>query len=138
MSKLTAICYRLFQGEEPAVDAAESDETHDFGGELALTFQNGQKIFVSWVGEPVQYAIGTKDSSHFLPDAQLTDFDVSGTAMWADLIGQDVALQFTAPDNQVLTVSSVIGHVLLCSFERGGWWADEVTVCKQAPAPYDA
>ncbi len=120
------------------MEAAVGDETHDFGGELALTFQDGQKIFVSWVGEPVQYAIGTKDSSHFLPDAQLTDFDVSGSAMWANLIGQDLALQFTAPDNQVLTVSSVAGRVLLCSFELGGWWADEVTVCKQAPAPYDA
>lgn len=120
------------------MDAAESDEIHNFGGELALTFQDSQKIFVSWVGEPVQYAIGAKDSSYFLPDAQLTDFDVSGSAMWADLIGQDVALQFTAPDNQVLTASSATGHVLLCSFERGGWLAAEVTVCKQAPAPYDA
>lgn len=98
MSKLTAICYRLFQSEEPAVHAAERDETHEFGGELVLTFQDGDKIFVSWVGEPVQYAIGIKDSSHFLPDAQLKDFDVSGSAMWADLIEQDIALKFTPPD----------------------------------------
>jgi hypothetical protein len=138
MSKLTAICYRLFEGEESAVDAAERDETHDFGGELVLSFQDGQKLFASWVGEPVQYAIGTKDSSHYLPSAQLTDFDVSASVMWADLVGQDVSLDFIAPNNQVLKVSSATGHLLLCSFERGGWYADEVTVCKQAPAPYDA
>jgi hypothetical protein len=138
MPKLAAIHYRLFESDKPAVDAAESNETHDFGGELALIFQDGMTIFVSWVGEPVQYAIGTKDSSHFLADAELSDFDVSGSAMWADLVGQDIALQFTAPENQVLTVSSAYGHVLLCSFERGAWWADAVTVCKQASAPYDA
>lgn len=134
MSKLTAVRYRLFEGEELAVDAAERDEVHDFGGELALIFQDEGELFVSWVGEPVQYAIGTKSSSHFLPDARLTDFDVSGSAMWADLIEQDVALQFTAPDRQVLKVSSAAGHVLLCSFERG-WFADEVTVCKLMPSP---
>jgi hypothetical protein len=138
MAKLTAITYRLFQGEEPVVEAASAGEMHDFGGELALSFQDGQTIFVSWVGEPVQYAIGTKDSSHFLPDAQLTDFDVSGTAMWAELIGRDVELQYTASDHQVLEVSSAVGHLLLCSLERGCWWADEVTVCKRVPAPYDA
>jgi hypothetical protein len=138
MSKLTAICYRLFQGEESAVDAAERDETHDFGGELVLTFQDGRKLFVSWVREPVQYAIGIKDSSHFSPDAELTDFDVSGSAAWDDLIRQVVSLHFVAPENQVLKVSSASGHLMLCSYERGGWWADEVTVCKQAPAPHDA
>lgn len=138
MSKLIAICYRLFDGEEPAVEAAESAEIYDFGGELVLTFQDGQRCFVSWVGEPVQYAIGSKDSSHFVLDAQLTDYDVSSTAMWVGLVGQDVLLSFAASDNQVLKVSSATDHVLLCSFERGGWWADEVTVCKQAPAAYDA
>jgi hypothetical protein len=138
MPKLTAICYRLFEGEESAVDSAARDEIHDFGGELVLTFEGGHKSFVSWVGEPVQYAIGTRDSSHFLPDALLTDFDVSDSVMWANLLGQDVTLRFVSPDNQVLKVSSATGHLLLCSFERGGWWADEVTVCKQAPAPYDA
>ena len=138
MPKLTAICYRLFSGEEPSVEAAGRGETHDFGGELVLTFQDGQRCFVSWVSEPVQYAIGTKDSSHFVPDAPLADHYVSGTEMWAGLIGQDVLLSFAAPDSQVLRVSSATDHLLLCSFERGGWCADEVTVCKQAPAPYDA
>ena len=120
------------------MDAAKAGEMHDFGGELALSFQDGQTIFVSWVGEPVQYAIGTKDSSHFVAEAQLTDFDVSGSAMWADLIGRDIALQHVASDNQVLEVSSEAGHIFLCSFEHGGWWADEVTVCKRVPASYDA
>lgn len=137
MPKLIAISYRLFQGEEPVVDAADAGEVHDFGGELALSFHDGQTAFVSWVSEPVQYAIGTRASSHFVPEAQLTDFDVSGTAMWADLIGREVELRYAAPDNQVLEVSSDVGHLLLCSFERGYWWADEVTVCKQLPAPYD-
>jgi hypothetical protein len=120
------------------VHAAARDETHDFGGELVLTFQDDRKVFVSWVGEPVQFAIGTRDSSHFLPDTRLTDFDVSGTAIWANLIGQDVSLRFTALENQVLEVSSTGGRLLLCSYERGGWWADEVTICKEAPVPYGA
>ncbi len=138
MSKLTAICYRLLQGEESAVNAAASGETHDFGGEVVLAFQGGRKLFVSWVSEPVQYAIGTSDSSHFLPDASLTDFDVSTSAIWSDLIGQDVSLRFVAPENQVLEVSSPTARLMLCSYERGHWWADEVTVCKEAPAPYGA
>ncbi|GAA4788423.1 hypothetical protein GCM10023307_11850 [Lysobacter hankyongensis] len=138
MPKLIAICYRLLNGEASAVEAAENNEIHDFGGELVLTFDDGEKSFISWVNDPVQYAIGTKDASHFVPDAELADYDVSDTSMWASLIGQDVSLSFIAANNQVLKVSSAADHVLLCSYERGGWWADEVTVCRQAPAPYGA
>jgi hypothetical protein len=138
MSRLIAICYRLFDHEASAVEAAEKSETHDFGGEIVLTFHNGQKSFVSWVSEPVQYAIGTKDTSHFGPDAELTDYDVSRTGMWAALIGQDVSISFVASENQVLKVSSATDHVLLCSFEQGGWGADEIMVSKQMPEPYDA
>jgi len=138
MPTIIAICYRLFEGEELAIDAARRGEAHDFGGELVLTFQDGQRTFISWVDEPVQYAIGAKESSHFLPNAKLADHDVSGTDMWAGLLGQDVTLSFAAPDNQILKVSSGTDHLLLCSFERGHWWADEVMICKQAPAPYGA
>jgi hypothetical protein len=138
MPRLIAICYRLFSGEVSAVGAAKESETHDFGGELVLTFHDGKRSFISWVNDPVQYAIGTKDTSHFVPDAELADYDVSDSGMWASLIGQDVSLSFIATENQVLKVSSASDHVLLCSYERGGWWADEVTVCKQAPAPYGA
>ncbi|WP_295847316.1 hypothetical protein [uncultured Xanthomonas sp.] len=133
---ITAIFYRLFECDEPALDAAARGETHSFGGEVALTFEDGKKPFVSWVGEPVQYAIGSKDTSYFLPDAALTDVDVSDSAMWADLIGHEVSFQFAAPDNQVLEISSATGRLLLCSLERGHWWADDVTVCKQLPLPY--
>jgi hypothetical protein len=136
MSKLLQCCYRLFECDEPAAAAAARDEAHDFGGELVLTFADGRELYVSWVAEPVQYAIGIKNSSHFLPDTQLGNFDVTGSAMWSDLIGQDVSLHFVAPDNQVLKASSATGHLLICSFERGGWWADEVTVCKQIPTPH--
>ncbi|MBB5874899.1 hypothetical protein [Xanthomonas sp. 3498] len=76
MPKLASIHYRIFEYDEPALDAAARGETHNFGGEVALTFDDGKKLFVSWDGEPVQYAIGSKDTSHFLPDASLTDFDV--------------------------------------------------------------
>ncbi|MBX3713715.1 MAG: hypothetical protein KF800_17275 [Lysobacter sp.] len=138
MPKLTAICYRLFEDEESSADLAARGEIHDFGGELALTFDDGQRLFVSWVSEPVQYAIGIKGASHFLPEARLTDFDVSASAIWAGLIGQEVSLHYIGPDHQVLGVSSATDNLFLCSFERGGWWADAVTVCKQAPAMYGA
>jgi hypothetical protein len=134
MSKLTAIHYRLFDGEETAVASARADEAHDFGGELVLTFEGGLKEFVSWVGEPVQYAIGTKDESHFAPDAGLTEFDVSATSTWAALIGREVTLGFAAADHQVLQISTADAQVLVCSFEHGAWWADALTVCKHLPA----
>jgi hypothetical protein len=81
--------------------------------------------------------MGIGDSTHFVPDARLFDHDVSRTATWVGLIGQEVQLGFAEKDNQILKVSSQDGHVLLCAFERGYWWADQITVCKQVPAPYD-
>ena len=137
MPKLAAVSYRLFEGEEPAIKAARNAETHDFGGELVLTFQGGMKSFISWVSEPVQYAVGVKDESHFEPDASLAEFDVSDAGMWAALIGKELSLRYVGVHNQVLRISSENDHVLVCSYERGGWWADELTICKQMPAPYE-
>jgi hypothetical protein len=137
MPTLAAIRYRLFEGEESVIQAAESGSPHDFGGELVLSFQDGRECFISWVAEPVQYAMGIGDSTHFVPDARLFDHDVSRTATWVGLIGQEVRLGFAEKDNQILKVSSQDDHVLLCAFERGFWWADQITVCRQVPAPYD-
>jgi len=138
MPKLASVSYRLFEGEEPAIEAARHAEPHDFGGELVLTFQDGVRRFVSWVGEPVQYAVGIQEASHFVPDAALSDFDVSGTGMWAGLVGEEVSLGFVAADNQVLKLLSPGGAVFVCSFERGRWWADGLTICREVPVPYDA
>lgn len=134
-ARLAAVSYRVFEGEESIFSEAAAGSTHDLGGEVVLIFQDGQRIFISWVSEPVQYAVGMKKASFFLPEA-LVDCDVSGTQMWAGLVGQEVSLDFVVADNQVLEVSSPTHHVLLCSFERGYWWADELTICREMPAPY--
>jgi hypothetical protein len=138
MPKLLAVRYRLLEGEEAAALSAARNETHDFGGELVLALQGAPDVFISWVSDPVQYSIGTKGDSHFMPDAALTDYDVSTTSMWSGLVGYDVSMDFVAPDNQVLAVSSTKDRLLLCSFERGAWWADEVTICREAPSTYGA
>jgi hypothetical protein len=130
MPKLASVSYRLFEGEEPAIEAARHAEPHDFGGELVLTFQAGLRRFVSWVGEPVQYAVGIQEASHFVPDAALSEFDVSEMGMWAGLVGEELSFAFVAADNQVLKLSSPRGSVFVCSFERGRWWADGLTICK--------
>lgn len=136
MAKLATVSYRVFEGEESVVNDAAVGSMHDIGGEVVMTFQCGQRIFISWVSKPVQYAVGMNNASHFLPDA-LVGCDVSGTEMWGGLVGREVSLDFVAADNQVLKVSSSSHHVLLCSFERGHWWADELTICREMPAPYD-
>jgi hypothetical protein len=134
--KLLAVRYRLLEGEEAAALAAAMNETHDFGGEIVLSLQGTSELFISWVNEPVQHCIGTGTTSHFIPDAALTEYDVSATSMWSGLVGQDVSMEFLDPYNQMLAISSSKDRLLLCSFERGSWWADEVTVCREAPAPY--
>ena len=136
MPILVAVSYRLLDGEEEALQDASHNRVHDFGGELVLTFEGGRRVFVSWVDEPVQYAIGLSEATHFIPDAALVEHDVSASATWTDFLGKDVALDFVVPDNQVLEVSCGSARLLLCSFERGQWWADEVTVCREMPAPY--
>jgi hypothetical protein len=133
MAKLLATHYRLFQVDESVVGSADRNETHSFGSELVLTFLEAQQIFVSWVNEPVQHSVGMKDTSYFLPDAEFTLHEVSGSRMWAGLVGRDVSLKFTAPDNQILEIASTKDHVLVCSFQRGHWGADELTICKVAP-----
>ena len=107
MPRLAAVHYRLFEHEQQAIDAAHIAETHDFGGELALTFHDGLRSFISWTSEPVQYAVG-----------------------------KEIKMEYIAADDQILRIASADDHVLVCSLERGNWWADELTICKQAPAPY--
>lgn len=136
MPILVAVAYRFFEGEEGALHEASNNRAHDSGGEVVLMFEGGRRVFVSWVDEPIQYAIGMSEASHFTPEAALSEHDVSACVFWSDLLGKEVALNFVVSDNQVLEVSSDSARLLLCSFERGQWWADEVTVCKEIPAPY--
>lgn len=133
MSKLLTIWYRIFEYDEPSVEMALHGETHDQGGEILFIFEDGRELFVSWVNQPVQYAIGIKESTHYLPSANLTNFDVSSSAMWCDLVGHAVAFDFVATGNQILKVSSVTGHTFICSFRDGGWFCDAMTICKEAP-----
>ncbi len=138
MPRLIAVHYRLLQGEDSALTGASSNETHDFGGELVLTFEDGTKEFISWVSEPVQYAIGRQAFSHNRPDADLYDHDVSQTPMWSGLVGREVALTYVQSDNQALQIASVDDHVLVCAYEFGSWWSDELTICRELPPAYDA
>lgn len=138
MPKLASVIYRIFEGEELAVVAAQNGETHHFGGELVLTFQDGPRRFVSWVGEPVRYAVGIKGTSHFPSGAVLSDVDLTDAPMWAGLVGKELWIGFVAVDNQMLKVSASESSVFVCSFERGCWWADELTISKNVSVPYDA
>lgn len=135
MSELVSVCYRLFPFEADAASAAMHGIRHNFDGELVLVFRDGE-IFVSWDSEPLQYAIGTREASFFNPEAELTNHDVSSSKMWAHLVGRPVFLRHVAADNQMLEISGSEGRVLVCSFERGHWWADTLTICREAPGRY--
>ena len=138
MPKRLAVRYRLFEGEDAAWKLAAINESHEFSGELVLSFQDDPDIFISWVSDPVQYCIGTSGSSHFVPEAALTDVDVTTTIMWSDLVGQNVLMELVGRDSQMIAISNNKNRLLLCSFEHGDWLADGVTVCREAPAPYGA
>ena len=137
MATLSAVFYRLYDGEESAVEAAMSGEPHTFSGEIALSYVDSPSCYVSWVDVPTQFSIGLLDESHFKVDAPLNERDVSASRMWAPLIGQNVSLQYTAAENQMLRVASGDSAVLLCSFEGGHWGSDFVTVCRSPPTGSD-
>ena len=138
MPNLLAAHYRLLQGEESALMGALNNETHDFGGELVLTFEGGYKEFISWANEPVRHAIGHRSFSYNSPDADLTDHDVSLTPMWSGLVGHNVNLSYVQSDNQALQIASPNDRVLVCAYELGSWLSDELTICRELPHPYDA
>lgn len=133
MGNIVAVQYRLFEGEEIAVAESLAGDPHEFGGEILLNLEGGEQLFISWGNEPVQHSIAIRESSFFVPDAALGNHDVSASPFWAPMLGRPVATHFADPEHQVLRLSSSAAPVFACAYERGGWYADAVTICRQVP-----
>jgi len=88
-SRLTGVTYRTLLHEAEAEHIAERD--FYLGAEVALTFDGGKRLFVSW-DQHVPYdddiVFGLLLShEHVFPNDSVTPYDASGTPLWRGHIG---------------------------------------------------
>lgn len=131
--KLTAVHYELFESDAKWM-AENADHTwHTIDREVRLTFADAPTVYVSWMQNPVEYAIEYQDHSFFVIGPDVVR-DLTKSAIWSPLIGSDVNLRFLDNDHQVLCVKSATHAVYCCSYKNGwGWKVDVVTITSQAP-----
>lgn len=127
------VVYDLFEFEASVLDEPGSSEVHRLDREIRFEMSDGSCWFASWTNAPVQYSVGFRKESFFLP-GDCVARDVSNHPLWADLVGK--AIEFVVIDgaHQVVEVRSPSASVFLSSQENGQWEMDVLTVSRLRPS----
>lgn len=125
---LASVSYDLHEGETPNSQAAR----HEIDGEVRLSFADGTQLFVSWGHRPIQSCISVLREPH-LYQPPPSSLDCSQSPLWRRLVGKTLTVQFVGPDRQVLCIRSGSAAVYVCSWERGHWYTDTLTIASEPP-----
>ena len=131
---LEQVLYEVFESDAAWLDDNWESGVHEIDREIRMVFQGAHPdIYVSWdqTGDLVHIAM--RNATFFTPPAP-TVRDASTSAIWTDLVGQDVTFEFLREDKQVLCVMAGEHAVYCCSYEDGYWEADVVHIASQKPA----
>ena len=131
-SVLSRVTYVLFEHELVEGRAHFPTHEHALDREVRLETTAGTAQHISWTSDPVQYCLGTKESSWFLP-GDAAELDMSDSPPWRDLVGKKISLEWRDSDHQVLEVRTDTASVYLASREGAYWCADTITVTDTPP-----
>jgi len=128
--KLKNVIYELY--EVDLISLHDHPEWHEIDREISLEFENGEKKYFSWCGEPVQYSVGVQDHRFNVnePDHVI---DATSWDLWQGLIGEEIEFISHDESHQVLELKGQSKSVYLSSQERGSWQADVLHISTKLP-----
>ena len=132
VSVLSRVTYVLFEHELVDGRAQFSSREHVLDREVRLETAVGAPQHISWTSDPVQYCLGTRESSWFLA-GDASELDMSASPPWRDLIGKPFSLEWHDSDHQLLEIRADTASVYLASREGDHWCADTITVSDTPP-----
>lgn len=129
---LSRVTYELFDFEADILSDPTSNEEHTIDRQIRLDTADGKVHYVSWTSEPVQYCVGVKSESFFLPGDVVT-CDASRHPLWARLMGEPVEIVSAGPDSQIVEIRTPNASVFVATCERGRWEADVIRISAAKP-----
>lgn len=110
---------------------------HELDLEIVVDTDRGP-LFISWSERelPIGYCIVVSRTSHLVPGAREL-LDMTSSAIWHGLIGQDSTGAFLDAENKVFRLSGANGRAVFCCAREGDFWiAERVQVSTQEPTDY--
>jgi hypothetical protein len=135
--ELLRVVYELFESDAEHLDQQSSMNWHEIDREIRLEGKGGEQVYISWGWQdsPAQYAIEMSPQPFFTPPAPITR-DMSGSLLWAGLIGKEVTFAYLDPGHQILEVRAGAISVYCSSHDlrRGLWMIDVLHVSATRPS----
>ena len=128
--RVKRVSYELFESDLSSLN--ETSEWHEIDREIVLEFEDGNHMYFSWCGEPVQYSICSKNNRFFKNEPE-NIMDVTNWEMWRKLVGEEIRLAYHDSCHQVLEIKGQSTSVYLSSQENGSWQADVLHISKEKP-----
>jgi hypothetical protein len=135
MMVLSRVYYELFDWEAEWLDANPACDAVQLGRQLRLEMIDQSKVFVAWNWERGgnSYFVDHGNKS-FCTEDEITIREVSNSSIWKSLVGKPIELSYVDAQRQVLCIRSADDAVFCCSFEKGFWFMDELTIGRQLPS----
>jgi hypothetical protein len=127
--------YELFEGEAEWLDSNPSSEVVELDRQLRLETSNGACLFISWNWRPGSdiYFVDMSPTSFCMDPGVVRD--VSELLLWRPLIGNTIVIDYLDADKQVLRLQTGNETLYCCSFSRGMWAMDALTIARNLPKP---
>jgi hypothetical protein len=137
--RLVAVWYELFPDEDADFDELPIDvEEQCLDREVRLQLADGERLYASWCSEPMQYSLGIRGTSFFVPGEHPAR-DVSMHPLWAPFVGEEVELAYLDAYHLALALRAPGQILYLATYDhpgtgdRGYWGMDVVRVMRKVP-----
>ncbi len=127
--KLKKVFCEYFETMMPDVKFLENADAYELDKEIRLEFEDHPKIYISWGGEPVEYAVGTSEKSWFMNTE--VALDVSNWKIWKSLINQECEFHYHDKYHQVLEIKCDSKSIYISTQDDRGWYTDTITISSE-------
>jgi hypothetical protein len=134
---LMQVVYEMFGSDLRWLDEHPTSDYHEIDGGVWLHFAQAPSLLITWseAPAPVYYALSISEKGPWPHPLEVTQ-DMSGSRLWAPLVGKQVHVAFLDTARQVVRVHSPDYAVYCCSREGADWHRDCMHISASIPDQY--
>jgi hypothetical protein len=130
--------YELFDYEAKWLDENPTAEFVELTRQVRLDVEDDvyESLFIAWnwAASGSDYFVDISGKSFCVKDEAIVR-DVSDSPLWCPLVGQELRLSYLETGKQVLSIQAGDHTIYCCSFGRGMWGMDILTIARRLPHP---
>lgn len=130
--KIEKVVYELYESDYSCIRGHENSDMHEIDREICLDLEDGRHIYVTWVSEPVQYAVGYKEGRWNVNEPDIL-IEASEWKIWRPLIKKNCEFIYHDEWHQILELKCNESSIYFSSQEEGSWLSDVLHISATKP-----